>query len=139
MHSLWTEISSIGTGERAIRSFGLLVGSVLLVLGVLLQDHRAASVTLIVAGALLLVLGPVAPRLLTLPYRVWMGLALVLGYVMTRVLLAAVYFLIVTPLGMAMRLSGRDPMQRKRSAERTTYWSPRESEGDARERLERLY
>ena len=139
MHNLFREIQSIGTGRRAIRSFGLLVGGVLIVLGVVFREHSEAGLALIAGGAALLVLGPVAPRLLTLPYKAWMALALVLGYVMTRVLLTAVYVLIVTPLGIAMRLSGRDPMQRKRDPDRATYWSPRESEGDARKRLERLY
>ena len=86
-----------------------------------------------------MVLGPAAPRILRLPYKAWMALALVLGYVMTRVLLTAVFVLIVTPLGIAMRLSGRDPMQRKRDPDRASYWSPRQSEGDARKQLERPY
>lgn len=139
MHDLWREIRNIETGRRAVRSFGLLVGGVLIVLGIVFGEHRGVGIALFAGGAALMALGLAAPRLLTLPYKAWMALALVLGYVMTRVLLTAVYMLIVTPLGIAMRLTGRDPMQRKRDPDRATYWSPRERESDARKRLERLY
>jgi uncharacterized membrane protein len=56
-------------------------------------------------------------------YKAWMGLAFVLGRVMTPVVIGAFYFLVLTPIGLMTRLAGRDPMQR-RKAGRATFWHP---------------
>ena len=42
---------------------------------------------------------------------VWFGLSNLLGAVMSRVLLTAVFFLLVTPIGLVRRLFGKDPLQ----------------------------
>jgi hypothetical protein len=67
----------------------------------------------------------VAIRRLRLPaYRVWMRLVLPLGRVMTAVLLTAIYLLVVTPLGLLLRLFGRDPLARHPDPRAKTYWRP---------------
>jgi hypothetical protein len=60
-----------------------------------------------------------------------MGLALVLGHVMTRVLLALVFFLIVTPIGLVRRALGRDPIEKSAEPELDSYWIRREDGADA--------
>ena len=57
--------------------------------------------------------GLVAPRILAPAYRVWMKLAEVLAWINTRILLGVVFFGVVTPIGLVMRLLGRDPMRRQ--------------------------
>ncbi|MFW5870177.1 MAG: SxtJ family membrane protein [Candidatus Sumerlaeota bacterium] len=47
-------------------------------------------------------------------YKAWMGLALVLGYVVGPVVISIIYYLVITPIGLALRLTGKDPMQRRR-------------------------
>lgn len=56
-------------------------------------------------------------------YRAWMGLALVLGKVMAPLVIGVFYFLVVTPIGLGVRLLGRDSMDRKREGH-TTFWHP---------------
>ena len=56
-------------------------------------------------------------------YKVWMGLALVLGKVIAPLVIGVFYFLVVTPIGLGARLLGRDSMQRKKAA-CTTFWHP---------------
>jgi hypothetical protein len=70
-------------------------------------------------------------------HTVWMGLALVLGFVMTRVILTLMYYLVFTPVGLLMRALGRDPMQRKLGAE--SYWIVKEYPDDSAARLTRYY
>jgi len=48
-----------------------------------------------------------------------------IGMVVGTVLLAAVYYLLITPLGLAFRLLGKDPMQRRFDRAATTYWIER--------------
>ncbi len=101
---------------RAERDFGLVVGAVLLLLGAWWFYREKFPVVrpyfLAVGGALVL-FGLVLPRALRWPNRAWMALAEALGYVMTRVVLALVYFLVVTPIGIVKRLTGWDPLSRR--------------------------
>jgi hypothetical protein len=111
---------------RAEREFGLVVGSVFLLLGLWwLYRGKFANATYVVVplGTLLLLFGLIWPRVLVWPNRVWMLLAEGLSFVTTRIVLAAVFFLIVTPIGVVKRLSGWDPLSR-RGPRSTSYWRP---------------
>lgn len=62
----------------------------------------------------LLVVTMVAPALFKPLGYVWFGLAHLMGTVMSKVLLFIVYLLIVTPVGLLRKASGKDPMQMKK-------------------------
>lgn len=111
---------------RAEREFGLIVGGVLVLLS-LWWLYRAkfllASRVTLPLGAVLIVLGLLFPRSLVLLNKAWMALAEALAFVSTRIILALVFFGIVTPIGLVKRWSGWDPLSR-RSAHRDSYWKP---------------
>lgn len=106
------------------RKFGFVVGGVLALLGsaLVLLGSRLAGPILGGAGALLLVLGAAAPSLLGPLHRGWMAFARVLGRVNTALFLGLVFFLVLAPLGLAFRLTGRDELARRRR--RRTGWVP---------------
>jgi hypothetical protein len=56
-------------------------------------------------------------------YWFWMALAFVVGGVMGRVLIAAVFYLVITPYGLLLRAIGRDRLQLRRPGS-DTYWHP---------------
>lgn len=143
MHPILQEIRDLDTAPRALRSFGLVVGGVLLGVAAWIgwrHGWRPApwAYALGGAGLLLVLLGLAWPVALRLPYRAWMALAFVLGFVMTRVILTVTFCLVVVPIGLLMRLSGRDPLHRRLEPDRPSYWIPRETD-EAPERLERYY
>ena len=70
--------------------------------------------------------------------RGWMALAGALGYVNSRILLSLVYYLVVTPLGLVLRLVGHDPL-RRRGARRESYWIPRQYPRQSRSGFERPF
>jgi hypothetical protein len=106
------------------RSFGLSVGAVLCVLAaVLFWRHRPARAEILGSvGALLVVLGALKPTLLKWPSAAWWRFAAALGYVNARVLLTALFIVVLVPLGLIWRITGKDPLARRR----TTWpgWSP---------------
>ena len=65
-------------------------------------------------------------------YLGWMYAAFPIGWVMSHVVLAAVYYLIVTPIGLTMRALGRDPLDRQFDRSTPTYWIPRNTGADVR-------
>lgn len=144
MYTIWQEIQAVDTSRKALRSFGWLVGAVLLGIGVFMlwrKDWTATTAVSIVGGlgALLVLSGTLAPAILKPIYRVWMALAVVLGFVMTRVILTLVYFLVLTPIGLVLRLFGKDLLDRKLDPRADSYWKRKEYLDDSPARLEKYY
>lgn len=114
------------TAFRTEREFGLIVGGVFTLIGAWWW-YRARFVTagevLVLLGTLLIALGLIAPRALKYPSKAWMFLAEILGFVSTRIILALVFFLIITPIGVIKRVFGWDPLGR-RAAPAESYWRP---------------
>ena len=61
------------------------------------------------------------PRSLTQVYRLWMTVGEVLGWINTRLILGALFYLLFTPMGLYMRLRGQDPMRRTWTPEAESY------------------
>jgi len=109
---------------RIEREFGLIVGGVLILLSTWwLYRGKFATATQIIlpVGSLLVLLAVVWPRSLVIPNRGWMALAGVLSFISTRIILAVVFFLILTPIGLIKRAMGWDPLHRRAQKE-SSYW-----------------
>jgi carbamoyltransferase len=72
-------------------------------------------------GSLLLL---VLPHVRLPAYRGWLRVALPFGRLLTGALLTVVYLLVVTPIGLLLRLVGRDPLERRIDRGAATYWRP---------------
>lgn len=100
------------TDIKQLRSFGLMVGGIFIAIGswpVLFgQGPRWWSVVL---GGLLMLLGGAVPRILDLPFKGWMFIGHALGWVNTRILLSLVFYGLLTPMGLMMRLLGKKTMR----------------------------
>ena len=127
--------SKIKRSYRSEREFGLIVGGLLAALGgwwFYRGKFGAVAPALLGVGALLVLLGLIFPRSLTLPNRAWMALAGALSFISTRIILAIVFFFVVTPIGLIKRLTGWDPL-RRRADSQDSYWQPySERQRDAR-------
>jgi saxitoxin biosynthesis operon SxtJ-like protein len=111
---------------RAEREFGLIVGGIFLLLSgwwIFRGKFHSVSQVTLPLGTVLVLLGLVFPRALVYPNKAWMALAEVLSFVSTRIILAFVYFVIVTPIGFVKRLFGWDPLNR-RAPKSESYWRP---------------
>ena len=110
---------------RELRSFALTVGGVFVALGAVLawRGRHVAAVVVAALGMPLVVAGLVVPGRLDPIYRSWMALALIISKVTTPLFMGIVYFGVLTPIGVAMRLAGRRPLARRRGP--ATYWAER--------------
>jgi hypothetical protein len=102
------------------------VGGVFVLLGswwVYRGKFFSAAYVLIVAGAALILFGVLAPRLLVIPRSLWMKVAEAMAFVSSRIILAIVFFLVLTPIGLVKRAMGWDPLQR-RAGSRDSFWQP---------------
>ena len=77
----------------------------------------------------------VQPALLALPNRLWLKLGLMLGDVVGPIAVGILFYFVVTPLGFAMRLTGRDPLRTTLDPQAGSYWVPRKPPGPAPDSL----
>ena len=130
-------------GRVELRRFGFTVATGFLVVAAVayyrtrLEPSQTVAVVASVASLLLAALAALAPVALGPVFRVWMALGRVLGWINTRVILGLVFYLLVTPIGVALRLTGRDPLNR-RGRTLPTAWTPR-VQPDAAIRYRRMY
>jgi len=130
-------IDTIPTGPREWRKFGLLfLGVFALLAGVLWWKGNASWWISAAAGVVFGSAGILAPSLLRFPHLWWMKFAGVLGWVNTRVLLTVFFVLVLTPIGLVMRLIGRDTLGRRFVKGSASYWEKREVPQPGRERFE---
>lgn len=101
------------TTHKELRTFGLLVGGIFLVIAVWPMMFRSEAPRLwaLGLGASLVCLGAVIPRSLTHVHFAWMKVGELLGWINTRILLGLVFYGLITPMGLLMRLAGKDPMR----------------------------
>jgi hypothetical protein len=98
------------------RSFGISVGAVLLLIAAaLVWRGRIPTAEVVGAiGGVLLLFGLTRPSLLKYPSAVWWKFAMALGYVNARVILTIAFAIVLTPVGLAWRVLGKDPLARRR-------------------------
>ncbi len=124
------DLKQLKTGGRELRKFGLLVGAVLAGLGVLFWVRGKAHFPFFLApGVALVLLGTAAPRTLKHLYIGWMAMAILLGFVVSTLLLTLFFFVVITPVGLAARLMGKDFLRLKLDRQATTYWLARPRSG----------
>jgi Saxitoxin biosynthesis operon protein SxtJ len=70
------------------------------------------------------------PPLFKAVYRIWVTFSIILGYFISRILLTIIFLIVITPIGVIMRIMGTDPMQRKLDHNAASYWEPKEQEKD---------
>lgn len=110
------------------RSFAVVFTVVFTLIGLrpLFTDGSVRRWAVLVAVVIMLA-GIVVPRLLVVPNRLWCRLGLAIGAVMSQVVMAVIFFLVLTPTGLAMRSFRRVPTEHRRfpDAAQSTYWIPR--------------
>ena len=123
-----------------LRRFGLTVAlpfGLLAAVGAW-RGHTIFPVLFASLGAILGGFALLAPGVLAPVEKFWMGAAHVLGWFNTRLIMGVVYFLVMTPTGIIMRLVGRDPLDR-RLMDRPSYWVKRMECRDPRNSMERQF
>ena len=91
------------------------------------------------ATIILLMIGIFAPRIVSVPARAWLALASLLNRMVSAVVLAIIYILVITPTGLYRRFSRKDALQRRFDPTAATYWTDREEPGPRAETLPRQY
>lgn len=117
------EIKNIKSGRRELRKFGITVSIVLGLLGgVFLSRERDCYSYFFVLSAMFLFLGTAMPNLLKAIHKIWMTLALLLGWLVTRVILIVLFYFVFALIGLLGRVFGKDFLDLKFDKNVNSYW-----------------
>lgn len=112
--------------RRTLRNFGLFGGLTLLALSIFtLRCNRMAGSGLILAALVVILLAELRPDALIGLHRFWFGATFLLGAVLTPLMLGALYFIVVTPIGLLRRAFGRRELDLRFRTRDTSYWQKR--------------
>ena len=102
--------------KNELRNFGLFVGIFFpLLIGFILPylfGHQFRYWTLLI-GLPLIIIGLISPKNLKIFYDLWIQIGNVLGFINSKIILSAIFILIVQPIALIMKIVGYDPLRRK--------------------------
>lgn len=121
--------------KKELRWFGVMLVVFVLAVGALVRwqfDAPAAAQRIWIAGGVLSMVYVVVPPLRRWILVGWIYAAFPIGWTVSHVLLASIYYLVFTPIGLLLRLIKGDPLERQLDPSATSYWRPHESLRDVR-------
>ena len=108
------------------KSFGVLFFIVFLILGMWpLTKGNIINVYLVIIAAVFLILGFLNSNLLTPLNKGWIKFGEILGLFIAPIIMALVYFIILTPISLIVRVFGKDLLGLKFNKKIDTYWIKR--------------
>ncbi len=134
------EIRNIQNTKSDFRKFGITIGVFLLIVaGFLFWKGRETFGVLLISGLTLSILGLTIPIILKPIYWAWMTFATILGWIMTRVILSLLFYIVITPIGVLSRLFGKKFLDIKWDKSKDTYWNFRSKEQRKKEDYENQF
>ena len=120
------EIKNIKSEKSDLRKFGITIGIILIIIaGYLFWKDKESFQIFITVGVVLNVLGIVIPVVLKPIYWIWMIFATILGWIMTRVILSLLFYVIFTLIGLILRSFGKQFIELNWDKTDSTYWNYR--------------
>ena len=122
--SILDEIKKIKSGKKQLREFGIVMGVFFGILGGLLfWRHRPYAWAASLSG-IFFATGFLFPQVLLPLQKVWMTVAVLIGFVMSRVILTVLFFGVLSPLALISRLLGKKYLDFSFKKPDPSYWNP---------------
>jgi len=125
------DIASIQSSQKELKKFGLLVGGVILLISGFAFWKQWWPLNLIliiqICGATLVLLGILQPRSLKAIHHYWMGFALILGSIVSRIILFLLFYFVLTPLAWTAKIFNKRFFLMYKEGRHSTYWIDREN------------
>ena len=122
------ELKYIDKSDEAVKKTGLTVGVVLILVSLLLWYlGKTSFIYFSIIGGLLVILAFIAIPVLRPFHKLWMTLALLMGFVMSRVILMILFYFVLTPIGLLAKIVGKKFMPLGFDKNAATYWEKREN------------
>jgi len=108
------------------KSFGIIFAVVFLLISLyLLEENKGLHLWPLIISLISFLLAYLAPKVLSVPNKLWFKLGMGLGSIVAPVVMAVVYFSTVVPIGLIMKLIGKDLLRQKLDKNAKSYWIER--------------
>ncbi len=112
--------------QSSNRSFGFVFFVVFLIIGLWpIKNGENLNSYFLVVSALFLILGLINSKILSPLNKLWIKFGEILGIMIAPIVMAIVYFIILTPVSLIVRILGKDLLGLKFLKEKKTYWIKR--------------
>lgn len=116
----------IPTEQSSPKSFGVVFSIVFLIVSLYpLINSEVLSIWALIVSVVFLLLAFIAPNILSLPNKLWFKFGMLLGSIIAPIVMALVFFVIVLPTGLIMRLLDKDLLKQKIDKNAKSYWIER--------------
>ena len=110
------------------RNFGLVFFIIFLIVSLWpLTYEGPIRIWTVIISLVFLILGLLNSKLLTPLNKLWFKFGMILGAIVVPVVMGVVFFLVVTPIGLVMKIMGRDLLNKKYDKKKRTYWIKRDT------------
>ena len=133
------EIKNIKLAKKDLKNFGFIIGIILSLFGLFLFYRRIDYFIYFVSvGLIFLSLGLIAPKILKPIYKVWMTFAVIIGWIMTRLILSVLFYSVITGIAILTRIIGKDFLNLKIN-NKESYWNNRDSDYELNQDYEKQF
>lgn len=123
------ELKNIRSGRKELRSFSIILAVASLVAAwYVYRRGGMPPVYFLILSAGFGLAALLIPKFLVPLHKLWMGLGIVLGGIVSHIVLMLVFFFAVTPIGVLARVLGKDFLKRKLDKRAKSYWEYRKDE-----------
>jgi len=127
--------------NKDLKQFGMVLSGILLVIGIIhfFKGHKELSLLFLSGGTIILPIALVCARILKPVFICFTKIAHALGWFNTRLILIIVFYLLLTPISIIMRILRKDLLNKAYIKDIPSYWMPREKTTFSKEDLERQF
>ncbi len=125
---MFEDIKSIKSTKKDLRSFSLILAGMSALVGIYLYRKNAPEFfPWFIVATVFFLSSLLVPRFFLRPlHKIWMGVAIILGTIVSHAILTIVFFIVITPIGFLARWRDKDFLRLKRDRSKVTYWIKRE-------------
>ncbi|MDF1612462.1 MAG: SxtJ family membrane protein [Stygiobacter sp.] len=132
------ELASLDVTNKSLKKFGFVIGGIFLLLGLLFFLKNLYSNyrnILFVISFILIISGLLFPSKLKSIYKIWMGFAFALGWIVSRLILIILFYFVLSPVGFFAKLFKKEFLDVKFKDGKNSYWIEKKKQTD----YEKLY
>ena len=113
------------------RSFGIVFFVVFLIISIWpLLDEKELRYWSLIVSIIFLILGILKSNILTPLNKVWFKFGILLGNIISPIIMAFIFFLVVTPISFIMKIFGKDILNLKKN-NNSSYWIKKDKQSDS--------
>ena len=133
------EIKNIESDTKNLKKFGITIGMILLIFGIFFWfNNNDVYVHFLIFSVLFIIISLIFPIILRPLQKLWMGTALIIGYIISRIILSIFFYFVITPVALILRLSKRNFLDIKLK-DKESYWILKDEKINEKSSYEKQY